>query len=354
MPDTDPSFATPQEQTNGTEYQGTAPPAKKTATKKAPAKKATAKKATTKKAPAKKTAKKTASKRPEPDKLSAKELAREYGFGWRFFKQDPSLWKLLQDAVREGYDEREFAAHFVATDWYKKHSDIYRQNFALKYVDPATYQERLGNMEAMVRDLGGRWGAQLTEREVKRISRRAYLLGWDEAQIMDVLANQVTPDKSGGYAGELSGMEQRLREVAHRNGMRISDQQLKSWMRQIVRGEADVRQFENYVRRVAAKTFAAYGTEIASGVDALDIAGPYIQSMADILELNPNSIGLDDRTLRKAMTYVDPNTGKPATMSVADFEDMLRADERWQYTDQAHEQLRGYAIELGKMWGVLS
>lgn len=287
------------------------------------------------------------------DRLDPDEIEREYGFAYQFFKSDPELWKLLNQAINQGWGVSQFQAHLKDTKWYKKHSDVWRQTTALKYTDKGTYEERLGNMRSQIKNLAGQWGAQLTEKELRRYSERALLLGWSPDQVLDHIAKDVRPSKQGVYGGQLAGISDQLRRTALANGVRIGEDQLNRWMRQIVKGDADVSQFESYVRKIAAKTFGAYGKEIESGVDLADIAAPYVQSMADILELNPASINMFDKTIRKAMSFTN-DKGEPQPMSLTDFEDALRADRRWQFTDGARDQMKGYAIALGKMWGTLS
>jgi hypothetical protein len=53
--------------------------------------------------------------------------------------------------------------------------------------------------------------------------------------------------------------------------------------------------------------------------------------MASVLEVAPDSIGLDDKTLRGAI-------GPEKEMSLYDFQRMLRKDPRWQYTDNARQE----------------
>lgn len=290
---------------------------------------------------------------PKRDKLSPREIEREYGFAYSFFKSDPELWDLLQKAIKETWDPNKFATHFKATKWYRKHSDSWRQVTALKHSDPATYRERLGNMRTQVQNLAGRYSVDLTNKELARLSERALLFGWSPDQVLDHIAKDVRPNKRGQYGGELSGIQDRLEQTAFRNGVKLNKKQVNRWMRQIIRGEADVNQFENYIRGLASQTFVAYGKEIKSGMDAIEVAAPYMQSMADILELNPASVDMFDRTIRRALSYKN-DKGEAVPMSLTDFEDSLRADKRWQYTDQAREQMKGYAIALGKMWGILS
>lgn len=288
------------------------------------------------------------------DKLDPKTIEREYGFAYTFFKSDAELWKLLNHAVNGGWDVTRFQAELKDTKWYKQHSDIWRQMTALQYSDPKTFQERLGNMRTQIQNLAGQWGADLSSKELDTYTHRALLLGWSPDQILDHIAKDVRPGKDEHYGGQLSGIEANLRALAQANGVAINDKMLQGWMQAIVRGDSDPKEFETYIRDIASKTFGAYGKQIKAGMNMQDLAAPYIQSMANILELNPNDIDLTDRTIRSALSQKDPKTGEPTTMSITDFEDSLRSDKRYQYTDQAKTQMKAYAIALGKSWGVLS
>jgi hypothetical protein len=53
--------------------------------------------------------------------------------------------------------------------------------------------------------------------------------------------------------------------------------------------------------------------------------------MASVLEIAPDSISLDDKTLRTAI-------GPEKEMSLYDFQRSLRKDPRWQYTDNARQE----------------
>lgn len=289
---------------------------------------------------------------PKQDKIDKDEIEQEYGLAYALFKAFPELEKLLNKAVNQNWDPSKFQVELRQTEWFKKHSDIWRQNVALKYSDPASYKERLGNSLTAVQNLASAYDADITEKASKRLAERALLMGWDEDQIRDVLAKHIRPGKDGHYEGQLSAVETQLRNTALRNGVRVDKDQMKRWMRNIVRGNSSAEQYESHIRTQAAQTFKAYADQINGGMDVADIASPYMQTMADVLEMNPASIDLYDRTIRRALNYKDKD-GKEVAMSISEFEDSLRQDKRWQYTDSARQQATEYAIRLGESFGVL-
>jgi hypothetical protein len=301
------------------------------------------------------------------DKIDRDEIEQEYGLAYALFKAFPELNRLLEKAVNQNWDPGKFQVELRQTDWFKNHSDVWRQNIALKFSDPSSYKERLANSMSTLDNLAGAFDADLSGKARKRLAERALLFGWDESQIRDVLANHVRPGKDGHYEGELSTIETQLRNTALRNGVKLNREQLRSWMRNIVRGNGSQEQFQRVIRTQAARQFDHFADQINSGVDLADIAQPYMQTMADVLELNPGDIDLYDSTIRRALhgnhrsgfdengpvekgKKAKKNTG-PLTMS--EFEDSLRADKRWQFTDQARDQATEYAIRLGESFGVL-
>jgi hypothetical protein len=67
--------------------------------------------------------------------------------------------------------------------------------------------------------------------------------------------------------------------------------------------------------------------------------------MATILEIDdPNQIPLNDPTLRDAIT-------DKGDMNIYDFKRLLRRDERWQYTEQAKQDVSTAALDVLRDFG---
>ena len=78
---------------------------------------------------------------------------------------------------------------------------------------------------------------------------------------------------------------------------------------------------------------------IDGGQTVADIAQPYMQTMAQILELPAGSVNLFDTTIKKALTYTDSKTLEKGAKPLWQFENELRSDPRWKQTKNAQDSL---------------
>ena len=70
-----------------------------------------------------------------------------------------------------------------------------------------------------------------------------------------------------------------------------------------------------------------------------------VQDLFDkFLELNPDEIELNDNTLRSAI-------GQDREMNVYDFKKALRKDSRWQYTENAREEVANSVLGVLRDFG---
>jgi hypothetical protein len=68
--------------------------------------------------------------------------------------------------------------------------------------------------------------------------------------------------------------------------------------------------------------------------------------MYQVLEVNPETINVNDATLRKAI-------GPDKEMSLYEWQDFLKKDPRWQYTNNARESAYDAARTVLKDFGMI-
>lgn len=132
--------------------------------------------------------------------------------------------------------------------------------------------------------------------------------------------------------------------TANANGITLTPLQLENYTQEVQNG-TDI----NIIKR-AIRSSAALGLPdnvqklIAEGTDLETIFSPYRNTMAAVLELNPESISLTDPTLRKAF-------GPDKELPLYEFQRQLRKDARWQYTNNAREEVSNAALGVLRDFG---
>lgn len=286
------------------------------------------------------------------DTIDQDEIEEDYGLSYALFKAYPELDELLKAAVAGSWTPQKFQVELRQTKWFSKHSDVWRENTALFYSDPATFEERLGTVTTKLGDLAASVGATLSEKSLTRMAKRALLFGMADEELRDLLSKHVKPGAQG-YTGDLAGIEQDLQQIAFNNGVTLQADQTKKWMQAIVRGEANADQFRDNIRNMSAVAFPLYGEQIKGGMDLIDVATPYLQSMSEVLELAPGSVHLSDPTIRQALSGTRDAQGKAMPMNTSEFENMLRQDKRWGYTKKANDSALGFASAIARSWGLI-
>jgi hypothetical protein len=148
----------------------------------------------------------------------------------------------------------------------------------------------------------------------------------------------------GGAAG---GALASLKATAAANGLDFDKQfgtQAQTWLAKILQGESPDT-FKNVIRQTAKLGLPEkVGSLLDLGVDLETIYSPYKNVMASVLEINPQTIGLDDKTLRSAI-------GPDKEMTIYDWERSLRKDPRWQYTNNARQEVSGIGLNVLQQLG---
>ena len=118
-----------------------------------------------------------------------------------------------------------------------------------------------------------------------------------------------------------------------------------SVLRGLADGSLDINRISQDARMLAAQGQPQYVRGLLSqGYDLQDIYAPYRSTMAATLEIDPNTIDLNDPTLRGAIT-------DKGDMNMYDFKKALRQDSRWQYTGSAKEEVSNAALGVLRDFG---
>ena len=168
--------------------------------------------------------------------------------------------------------------------------------------------------------------------------------GIDDETIFDELSGGVG---AKGAAGTIATALDKLRGTARANGFNLErdfGNQIDGWLQRVSRGES-VDDFTRIIRQQAKLGLPEkVGALLDEGLDLANIYAPYRNTMAALLEVTPDSISLDDPLLRTAY-------GQDKETSIYDFKRAVRKDPRWQYTDNARQEVSSVALQVLRDFG---
>jgi len=191
-------------------------------------------------------------------------------------------------------------------------------------------------------------GAELTDVEINALAQEAYDKGLDrERNSFNAFLDSKFKFGAKGAKGKAGEQLADLQKVAAANGLDLQKAfgtQLPTWLASINKGES-VETFKKQIRDVAKIGMPQnIASLLDNGVDLDTIYSPYKNVMASVLEINPESITLSDPLLRSAITG-------EKELPIYEFQRQLRKDSRWQYTNQAKEEVSDVALKVLRDFG---
>ena len=191
-------------------------------------------------------------------------------------------------------------------------------------------------------------GAELTDVEINALAQEAYDKGLDrERNSFNAFLDSKFKFGAKGAKGKAGEQLADLQKVAAANGLDLQKAfgtQLPTWLASINKGES-IETFKKQIRDVAKIGMPQnIASLLDNGVDLDAIYSPYKNVMASVLEINPESITLSDPVLRSAITG-------EKELPIYEFQRQLRKDSRWQYTNQAKEEVSDVALKVLRDFG---
>jgi hypothetical protein len=297
------------------------------------------------------------------------------------FKLDPKLGELLVQAVNTDMDPAIFLSKAKLTPWWQRNSESVRTKIVAreKYNDLVKAGEDVKNTEygmylskqmrtvkAQAKEIAG---VTLTDAQAQSVAQKIYDGNLEDdplainALITPFIGKTTSIVGTGlggsqtGFGGQALQNYQTLQGIAKANGFSLKDilpnisavtaggDLETAVLRGLANGDIDINRVAQDARMLAAQGQPQYVRNLlGQGYDLENIYAPYRQTMASVLEINPDQIDLNDNTLRSAIT-------DKGDMNLYDFKKALRQDSRWQYTGTAKEEVSDAALKVLRDFG---
>jgi hypothetical protein len=278
-------------------------------------------------------------------------------------RNDPELRTLFDEAIRKGWNEGTFLSELKKTDWWKdpKKGVSWRQAFELEFNNPpGVWQESLSKAKQKIRDMADDlYNIQISEDVLDKIARRFYYQGWntDERGLKVWLAGQFGQQLTGGTeltpGGALLDVERTLSDAVREYGLTRDADWASRTAQQILNPDSNYDEDDawNELIAEAESKYPVFAGRLSKDRSVRDLASGYIGELSQMLELrDPSSVDLNDPLLKRAFTSLDEKN-QPRLMPLWEFNQQVKKDERWQYTNNALNTYSSIGSDLARMMG---
>lgn len=269
----------------------------------------------------------------------------------------PELSGLLDQAISGGWTAAKFQNAVQDSTWWKQHSETARQIIIQRANDPKSFRQSLNNATSTVTHLASQLGFSVDAATARAIANSALMSGNDSNQSWLTAQLGRRQDygglkSTGGLRGQMAQTAGQLQQMAAQYGMNWNAQQVAQRALQVVDGHTTIDTFNEQLKSWAKSAFPALAKAIDGGQTVQQLADPYMQSMSQLLEVSPGSLSLYTPVIRRALQGVqDPKTKERTTLNLSDFEDQVRNDPRWQFTQNARDTMSSALLKLGADFG---
>ena len=280
-------------------------------------------------------------------------------------RQDPELRKLFDEAIRKGWDDREFLSELKQTDWWKDpdKGTSWRQAFDLEFNQPpGVWREALEDAKTAIRDLADQmYDMVIPEELLDQIARRYYYQGWAKGDNrglkvwLDRQFGKQSRDADSGLTpgGQYLETERTLRDAVRGYGLTRDDAWISKTARDVLNPNSGYTADDawNELIAEAESLYPVFAGKLSKDRTVRDLGAGYINQLYRYLELaDPDSIDLSDPLLQRAFTNVGED-GNPSLMPLWRFNQEIKKDDRWQYTTNALSTYSQIGSDMARMMG---
>ena len=279
----------------------------------------------------------------------------------------PELAGIFDTAARKGYltpdagdvGKKNLENLIRESNWFQTNGATARKMLALEQTEAGEFAYQLETAKLQVQAQARDKGIQLSEQNANNLARQSLLGGWGERDRDQLLTDALMalprstsdgsdPAKATGSLGEYM---RNLRNVAAMNGLTYSDDYYYQQANSALTGLTSIEDSISDIREEAAGLWPPYADKIRAGQNARDLASSYIQNMASVLQIDPDSISLDDPFIQGSITSFD-DQGNPRPKSLWEQSNELRKDPRWIESNDGQNKIASAVSGVTAMFGI--
>lgn len=302
-----------------------------------------------------------------------KAIEDEYQYAVEVITSDKNLMQLFTAAVRGQWTDQKFALEAKSNKWFVER-DSSQEWYQLRALDPDNKLELERTRESIeiqvknyvVQNLGlnpesADVAAKITEVSQFILQNRTQANNGNwQIEIPNLVGAKFADLKPSDFGGAIADNVSTLYGTARGLGLQMNDQQLSTYVSDIVKGNSTLENVQNTLRKQAAGMWTQFSDRIMGGESLSNILYPYTQMIGSMLELDADALDFTvEDPNAPAGKQIDPllqsalfsSADGKNVMSLTDLRKAIKKDSRWQYTKNAQDEYASLTKSLMRMFG---
>lgn len=291
------------------------------------------------------TAEKPKKKPTSPEEIAAYQ--KEHFGSMLWINQIPEIAEKLKEGAKGEWSAERFRAEVEGTKWWQGNQENVRKWWALK-ADPDTYRARLEDKSTAINAVAGTWGITLTPEQLSKMSDDAIKFNWDDGMLKRQVVNVATFDPAqGGALGNLVG---KLKGDARGFFVKMDDQTAFKQAQQIAAGDMAEETALGNLRNQAKMSYPSLAQMIDQGLTPREAMANQIQTVAGLLEMDPEQVDLSDPKFNSVISYAD-DKGNVRPMNMDETSKFVKQKDEYWKTGNAQQEVSTMLTGIGRMFG---
>jgi hypothetical protein len=244
-----------------------------------------------------------------------------------------------------------FRSYVLASSFYRSNNSIARTRKTAATNQPGVYAQDLDAYKVSAKKRLIQQGVQWTPGVEKQVEL-GYNSGMTDDQIDQLIVKSGAMGKLGGSTmSSVSALQSFANAYGVGNLLNTSYWDTKSTA--LFAGETTTDDIMNDIKNLAASAYPAYADGIKNNVSLTALASNVTSTVANLLELDPDTVDFNNPLVKRIMNYVDPATGKQEVMPQWLVEKTVKSSPDWPYTNNARDTIDTLTTKVFSDWGLM-
>jgi hypothetical protein len=262
---------------------------------------------------------------------------------------DPDLEKAWQAYLKGDMDG--FRSFVLGSAFYRNNNSIARTRKTAETNQPGVYAQDLNAYKVKSKKRLIQQGIQWTPGVEKQVEL-GYQSGMNDDQVDQLIVKSGSMGKLGGSTmSTVSSLQSFANAYGVGNLLNTAYWDTKSTA--LFAGDTTTDDIMNDIKGLAASAYPAYAEGIKNNVSLSALASNVTSSVANLLELDPDTVDFNNPLVKRIMGYINPTTGKQEIMPQWMVDKTVKSSPDWLYTNNARGTLDSLTTKVFSDMGLM-